>query len=50
MENELHPVRFTKRQIDFIEHMIYEKGYDFWEEQCSDIISTIESYESNGTE
>jgi len=40
--DELHPVRFTKRQIEFLEHMIRETGIAYWEEECLDIISAIE--------
>ena len=39
---KLHPVRFTKKQIAFIKHMIHEKAYEYWEEECGDILSTIE--------
>lgn len=37
----LHPVRFTKRQVEFIDHMICEKGMDYWEEECEDLLNTI---------
>lgn len=38
----IHPVRFTRKQIAFIEHMINEKGIEFWKEECLDLVSTIE--------
>lgn len=42
MENEkLHPVKFSEKQIRFIKHMIYAKAYEYWEEACEDILSTI---------
>lgn len=36
-----HPVRFSSEQIEFIQHMMHEKGYEFWEDACFDIEETI---------
>lgn len=36
-----HPVRFTNQQIDFIQHMMAEKGSMYWGEECADINDTI---------
>lgn len=44
-KNTLHPVRFTKEQVEFIEHIISEKGMEYWEEECIDLLDTI-----NGSE
>jgi hypothetical protein len=41
---ELHPVRFTREQVNFIRHMMSEKGYEFWEGECDDLSDTISTY------
>ena len=45
-DEELHPVRFSKSQINFILHMIHEKALEYWEEECQDILSTVEKSEA----
>ena len=44
---EKHPVRFTPRQIEFIQHMMEQNGYDYWEEECVDLEETIIKAEHN---
>lgn len=45
---DVHPVRFTKKQIEFLEHMISEIGFDRFEEECLDLRETIKSAENGG--
>lgn len=45
---DIHPVRFTKKQIEFLEHMISEIGFDRFEEECLDLRETIKSAGSGG--
>jgi hypothetical protein len=47
MDNELHPVRFTKRQIEFIQNMM-DHNWDYFEEECADLNRTIEQAEKGG--
>jgi hypothetical protein len=41
ISGEKHPVRFTRKQITFIEHMINEVGLERWEEECLDLLKSI---------
>ena len=45
-EEYMHPVKFTQKQIRFIQYMINNKGLEYWEEGCKDILSTIEQSET----
>lgn len=40
--NGIHSARFTNGQIAFIDHMINEVGLERWEEECLDLLHTIE--------
>ena len=40
----MHPVRFTRRQVEFIELVISE-FFEYFEEEFSDLLSTIKSAE-----
>lgn len=39
--NGVHSVRFTNKQIAFIDHMINEVGLERWEEECLDLLQSI---------
>lgn len=52
VNEELHPVRFSKGQVDFIEHLILICGkatLGDWPESCCDILSTIEKSEKESS-
>jgi predicted ATP-grasp superfamily ATP-dependent carboligase len=41
--DSIHPVKFTRKQIEFIKHIISEKGNVFLrEKECQDILDTID--------
>ena len=40
-DKELHPVRFTYKQIEFIKHMVFEVAGDYFEEESGNILDTI---------
>jgi len=46
-DNELHPVRLTKRQVRFIENMM-DHCWDYFEEDCTDLDDTIKQSEKSG--
>jgi hypothetical protein len=43
-DNELHPVRLTRRQVRFIENMM-DHIWDYFVEECADLSDTIEESE-----
>ena len=43
--SDVHSVRFTKDQVAFMRHFINEVGYDYFEEECADLIDTIKKAE-----
>lgn len=48
MENsEIHPVRFTNKQVDFIKHLLCEFS-EYFEEENADLSDHIEKAEEKG--
>ncbi len=47
--NELHPVRFTHRQISFIKHVM-DHSYEYFEEDAGALLETIEDSEEGMSE
>jgi len=43
---EVHPVRFTKKQIGFLKHLIKELGIEHWKDNCQDLLFAIEIVET----
>ena len=48
--SDLHPVRFTKDQVEFLRHLFNESGYDYFEEECTDLEATIKKSEEGCNE
>lgn len=43
MKEKIHPVRFTYKQVEFIEHLLCEFS-EYFEEENDDLRKTIEKY------
>ena len=43
MADDRHPVRLSVTQVEFMQHLINEKGLDFFEEECRDLLATIDT-------
>jgi hypothetical protein len=44
MSDNKHPVRFTRKQINFVKHAMVQ-FYDYFEEEAEDILETVEKAE-----
>ncbi len=44
-DNELHPVRFTNKQVSTIKHIIGHFS-DYFEEEAENLLDTVKKYES----
>ena len=42
MPDDIHPVRLSVSQVEFMQHLMYEKGIAFYEEECRDLLGTID--------
>lgn len=42
-DSDIHPVRFTNKQVGFIEHLLCEFS-EYFEEENADLSETIDKY------
>ncbi len=40
-----HPVQFSRKQVKFIQHMMNEVAFEYFEDDCADLVSTIDKAE-----
>lgn len=46
-KDSIHLVRFTKNQVAFLRHLFNETGFDYFEEECLDLVDTIKKAEKD---